>query len=167
MSEDLEVMEGASGLDRRTFIKRSAVVGGMVWAAPVLQSLSSPAFAFTPSCQDISYLAFILANVDETNRWKYESNGPCTFEAGGEIDNVCASQFPDLATEFSNTSEGSASDEPTKFTLNCDDPKQWIISPTANYKVVWALVKSGGADKCTLFSSEYAKGEAVTVYQDC
>lgn len=34
------------GIDRRTLIKRGAVVGGtLVWAAPVVQSLSAPAFA--------------------------------------------------------------------------------------------------------------------------
>lgn len=42
MSEDIEA---TGGLDRRDFIKRGAVVGGLVWAAPLVQSLGSPAFA--------------------------------------------------------------------------------------------------------------------------
>ena len=42
MSDDIET---TGGLDRRDFIKRGAVVGGLVWAAPLVQSLGSPAFA--------------------------------------------------------------------------------------------------------------------------
>lgn len=40
------------GISRRTLIKRGAVVGGtLVWAAPVVQSLSAPAFAAgSPAC---------------------------------------------------------------------------------------------------------------------
>jgi len=40
--------ENGAGLSRRDLIKRGAVVGGVVWAAPVVQSLTSPAFAGTP-----------------------------------------------------------------------------------------------------------------------
>ena len=47
MSED-KINEGVGGLDRRTMLKRSAVVGGaLVWTTPVVQSLASPAFAAT------------------------------------------------------------------------------------------------------------------------
>ncbi len=35
-----------AGMDRRTLIKRGAVVGGsLVWATPVVQSIARPAFA--------------------------------------------------------------------------------------------------------------------------
>jgi len=41
-----EEFQANLGIDRRTLIKRGAVVGGtLVWAAPVVQSLSAPAFA--------------------------------------------------------------------------------------------------------------------------
>jgi hypothetical protein len=39
---------GTSGLSRRDLIKRGAVVGGVVWAAPVVSSMASPAFASSP-----------------------------------------------------------------------------------------------------------------------
>lgn len=40
------------GISRRTLIKRGAVVGGtLVWATPVVQSLTAPAFAAgSPPC---------------------------------------------------------------------------------------------------------------------
>ena len=45
---DEKINEGAGGMDRRTVLKRSAVVGGaLVWATPVVQSIASPAFAAT------------------------------------------------------------------------------------------------------------------------
>src|SRR5436189_64048 len=35
---------------RRDFLKKGAVAGGLVWAAPVLTSVGSPAFAASPRC---------------------------------------------------------------------------------------------------------------------
>ena len=41
-----ELQPDSAGLDRRTLIKRGAVVGGtLVWATPVVQSITRPAFA--------------------------------------------------------------------------------------------------------------------------
>ena len=43
--EDSDLQENL-GIDRRTLLKRSAVVGGtLVWAAPLVQTLAKPAFA--------------------------------------------------------------------------------------------------------------------------
>lgn len=48
MSDDITTDEGTAGLDRRSLIKRSAVVGGaLVWTTPVVQSIARPAFADT------------------------------------------------------------------------------------------------------------------------
>ena len=42
-------LEGGGGFSRRDLMKRGAIVGGtVVWATPVLQSLTTPAFAGTP-----------------------------------------------------------------------------------------------------------------------
>lgn len=42
----MEEEETSQGLERRTFLKRSAIVAGAtVWATPTVQSLMSPAFA--------------------------------------------------------------------------------------------------------------------------
>ncbi len=48
-----------SGITRRTLVKRGAIVGGTVlWAAPVVQSFTSPAFGQVGTGKDLSYLAF-------------------------------------------------------------------------------------------------------------
>ena len=39
---------GNSGLSRRDLIKRGAIMGGVVWAAPAVTSMASPAFASSP-----------------------------------------------------------------------------------------------------------------------
>ena len=44
MGHDEEVPR-ESGIPRRTLIKRGAIVGGLVWATPVVQSLRTPAHA--------------------------------------------------------------------------------------------------------------------------
>ncbi len=44
MSQD-EEGRPASGVSRRTLIKRGAIVGGLVWVTPVVQSLRIPANA--------------------------------------------------------------------------------------------------------------------------
>lgn len=35
-------------LSRRDLLRRGAVVGGLIWTAPVIQSVASPAFAASP-----------------------------------------------------------------------------------------------------------------------
>jgi len=80
MSEDLELTGGASGIDRRDFIRKSAIVGGMVWAAPMVSSIGSPAFAITepgngtgdPDCEDASYVAIVVTFGGTTYRLKWE-----------------------------------------------------------------------------------------------
>lgn len=51
------------GISRRSLLKRSAVVGGTVWAVPVIQSLSAPAFAqavtYGGGRTDISFIALV------------------------------------------------------------------------------------------------------------
>jgi hypothetical protein len=162
MSEELEMTEGASGVDRRNFIKRTAVVGGMVWAAPVLQSLSSPAFAMTPCGQDISNLVFILQN--GTLAFKYEAvGGSCTLEAGGNMDQVCKNQFPTYDADFRDADTPTA-DELLLVDVDCSNPCRWVIKVLSDdYKVLWAIVKAGST--CTLFSGPYDYGKDVTVYQ--
>ena len=48
MTDQHPVDETPDGLDRRSLLKRGAVVGGaLVWTTPVVQSIASPAFAQT------------------------------------------------------------------------------------------------------------------------
>jgi hypothetical protein len=53
---------GRRGLTRRDLIKRGAVAGGVIWAAPVIESLVSPAYAFgsCPAGQTLKRLDFKL-----------------------------------------------------------------------------------------------------------
>ena len=55
MSSEEQSTDGASGFDRRTLLKRGAVVGGTaIWATPVVQSLARPAFAAgSPVCAHV------------------------------------------------------------------------------------------------------------------
>ena len=46
MSDEQETTP--TGIDRRTFMKSSAVVGGLVWAAPAMSTFGARAFAGTP-----------------------------------------------------------------------------------------------------------------------
>src|SRR6185503_7235019 len=65
MPADEDVMADASrpeggGLDRRSLIKRAAIVGGAAWTAPIIiDSLASPAAAATCTCDSgtITYTA--------------------------------------------------------------------------------------------------------------
>jgi hypothetical protein len=163
MSDELETQ--GSELARRDFLKRSAIVGGMVWAAPLIQS--APAFAAqgTPEGgQDISYLAFIIHN-EGTTKYKYEdANGSCNIEGGGNLDANCAAEYPDLDAEFRATAAGTATDG--RVTVDCSDNAVWKIIPSSSsYGVQWAIVKSGAANPCSLFMGPFPKGQTVSVYQ--
>jgi hypothetical protein len=104
LSDELEVMEDTSGLDRRTFIKRGAIVGGMVWAAPAISSLGSRAFAAdngTPrKCTEISTLAIVFTIDGVTYQAKYSLRDECE-------------------------DQGTAAP-------GCDDPNGWQFQRTSN-----------------------------------
>lgn len=40
-----------NSMSRRDLLRRGAIVGGLVWAAPVIQSLRTPAYALSPGIQ--------------------------------------------------------------------------------------------------------------------
>lgn len=72
MNSEEQSTDVPTGFDRRTLLKRGAVVGGTaIWATPVIQSLARPAFAAgSPVCV-------------HTYRFKYDVNDG----GGGEFDN--------------------------------------------------------------------------------
>lgn len=49
--------DGGGGLDRRTVIRRGAILGGaLVWTTPVVQSIAGPAFATGTPCVPMAIL---------------------------------------------------------------------------------------------------------------
>ena len=85
---DLEMDEfEGNGMTRRTLIKRSAIVGGTVlWAAPVVQSFTSPAFGQvgTPAGKDLSYIAFYYDCGEGAKGIKIEFNDDLTYSCAGQ-----------------------------------------------------------------------------------
>ena len=83
-----ELLEGPEGVSRRSMLKKSALVGGtMVWAAPVVQSITSPAFAQgTPDTnggtQDISFVAMLLDCSGSLYRIKFNDGNVANPEYG-------------------------------------------------------------------------------------
>jgi hypothetical protein len=69
----------SGGLSRRTLMKRGAVVGGaVVWATPVVQSLTTPAFAGTPTdpgCPETHEFVRLKLEVNDDGTVSV-SNGP-------------------------------------------------------------------------------------------
>jgi hypothetical protein len=72
-------MSANLGLDRRTLLRRGAIVGaGMVWTAPTVQSFARPAFAGTPVDDDvedfkgISYVGVVFTCNATTYRAKFD-----------------------------------------------------------------------------------------------
>ena len=48
MTDKTPIDQSPEGLDRRTMLKRGAIVGGaLVWTTPIVQSIAAPAFAAT------------------------------------------------------------------------------------------------------------------------
>lgn len=106
------------GMNRRDFVRRSAVVGGtVIWAAPTIQSFASPAFAQSTEITGFSYFAAVVECTDTiTNevtlyRVKYEVD-LATWEcpAGSELP-ACESMTPsgwDSATPSAPANSGCA-----------------------------------------------------------
>ena len=57
--EKQSVLKTELGVTRRDLIRRGAIVGGtLLWAAPVIQSLSPPAYAAAVSAPTVHYCCF-------------------------------------------------------------------------------------------------------------
>ncbi|HET9441892.1 MAG TPA: hypothetical protein VFO65_01145 [Acidimicrobiales bacterium] len=104
MNDELDTNQ--SGMSRRTLIKRSAIAGGLVWAAPVVTSMS-PAFgqttAGTPDTQDISFVAALITCGTTVYRVKWNTNPDGTLQSpecgtSFAVDG-CADQLPGGNTE--------------------------------------------------------------------
>ena len=108
MTEDIETGT-ASGIERRDFIKKSAIVGGLVWAAPAMSALGPRAFGQenngTPRCTAISNIAIV-----------FTANGT-TYQAKFDLDDGCA---------------GSGNATP-----NCDDPDGWGTGADGCEFITW------------------------------
>jgi hypothetical protein len=160
MTHEVESLSVASGIERRDFLRRSAIVGGMVWAAPIIQSVGSPAFAFTPptECKDISYVAFIVTNFG-SGTYKFEYNdgtGQCPASPDVGFDSApggCGDVFDALDDSYKQEWQQATQSDSVAgtVTVDCNPPLDtWCITAPDGYYVKWALVKSGqGADgKC-------------------
>ncbi|MGH2554688.1 MAG: hypothetical protein ACRDHO_03090 [Actinomycetota bacterium] len=78
-------IEQRDPVERREFLKRAAIVGtAPVWAAPVIQSLRTPAYAQSPPGHDISFVALLLQCGAERFRTKF--NNP-------SLDQECGRNF--------------------------------------------------------------------------
>ena len=144
--DEFEITGGEAGIDRRDFIRKSALVGGMVWAAPMISSIGSPAFAVTlpgnggtngPDPEgDISYVAFIVVN-QGNGRFKFDfedcpdfgtgagqvnSPGQCgsTEYTGDLIDPDTGVEFTSFGAAFAAVDAGSQSG----FEINTTCPPQ-------------------------------------------
>lgn len=66
-------MDTSLGISRRTLLRRGAVVGAaMVWTAPVVHSLATPASGAGTPLGDISFVAVLVRHGSELYRMKWE-----------------------------------------------------------------------------------------------
>lgn len=125
----LEGSFGAAGMSRRELIRRGAIVGGAVmWATPVIQSLTTPAAALslrTVNGQGISFVAFCFTCGGSTFYAKVENpgkaNSQCFDTVGGnQCEPACANPSPGGCSRFSLQVTGMSGNEVTEVavTLN-------------------------------------------------
>lgn len=147
----------STGLDRRDFLRKGVVVGGMVWATPLIQSIGSPAFALSPQPggRAISNVAFVLVSNDspaKTFRYKFDDDEGCAPDSGGPSGpgQPCVRDHADLKSQWDAAGDGHGQDVPEDVgdpldlvTVRCGQAC-WTIDPVDGYAVAWAMVKAGG-----------------------
>ena len=120
-----------SNLSRREVLRRAVIVGGAAWAAPVIQSISTPAFAqVTPGC--IAGCFWV----------KWDPTEPCV-DVGGQSSIVCPNC---LADEGLTQSPGGCPCVGSAVTMEpCGDPATgtWTLTlpPGCTFH--------GGGSKCS------------------
>ena len=176
--EELEISQGTGGLDRRSFIQKSALVGGMVWAAPLVSSFGSPAFAGTliiingktpGPCGEISNIAFVLKN--DALRYKYERENSSAVIDLGPGTEPCVSCAPGTTLVDDPVVgwgvAGNGSEDLVTVTFS-DGNKTALICPDDEYYVAWAVVFRGTGEcegpACLYFEGQVnAKGACLQV----
>ena len=148
MSDDLEVAGGIGGMDRREFIRKGAIVGGMagmVWAAPAISSIGRPAFAGTPMGDGISNFAFIVNN-DSDARFKYEA-GEESLE-GEQALMPCVGSLPQdpYIEEWCAAENGDnqATVTTQTVTIGGEAYVEYTITATPTYTLGWLIVMEAG-----------------------
>lgn len=161
------------GISRRSLLKRGAVVGGTVWAVPVIQSLSAPAFAqgvlYGGGRTDLSYIAIVYdcgsgdrgIKIDVPEGCKdADTTSGCDLLAG------CGGtgETPDCGDFFGTTPSGSCADIQS---ATVDDNGNVTIIFQPGCQIVRAAAKCGsGAGACEQTpNSPYldVNGNAMTV----
>ena len=137
-----------SGMSRRQFVTRSAVIGGMVWAAPVISTVGSRAFAaeHTPrDCVDISYLAVVIDVDGTTYQFKVQADDEC--ENFGETPKC------DEPTGWEKTLDNNLGGCDyigigEKFSVDQSDPCCWSVTVNQgeSFSLAGVAMGAGGTD---------------------
>lgn len=143
--------KGHQSVTRREVLRRAAIVGGAAWAAPVIQSISTPAFAqVTPRC--ISGCFWV----------KWDPTEPCV-DAGGQGSITC----PNCLTDEGLTQDpgGCPCIENNVTTEPCGDPATgtWTLTlpPGCTFH--------GGGSKCAsdLCQPAVDNGDGTVTFFPC
>lgn len=160
------------GISRRSLLKRGAVVGGTVWAVPVIQSLSAPAFAqgvlYGGGRTDLSYIALVYNCGDGHRAIKIDVPAGCQdadTTSGCDLLSGCTTngETPDCGDFFGTTPAGSCSDIAS---ATVDDNGNVTIVLDPGCQIVRAAAKCGsGTGACQQTPSPFIalNGNAMTV----
>lgn len=130
-----------SGVDRRTLLKRSAVVGGaLVWATPVVQSIASPAFASgSPGGQEVC-----------VNVYQFKIDGTFTSFSTGETPGCTPTGYNPKGTNFVSSTGVIPNQHGTiSVTLSADKKTATIVIPE-DCKLLDGQAKAGSPNGGTL-----------------
>lgn len=79
-------MDASLGISRRTLLRRGALVGGaMVWSAPVVYSLATPASGAGTPLGDITFVAVLLSHQSKSYRMKWDVQGTRLISTSGDF----------------------------------------------------------------------------------
>lgn len=79
-------MDASLGISRRTLLRRGAVVGAaLVWSAPVVYSLATPASGAGTPLGDISFVAALVSHESELYRMKWTVDGAHLIAESGNF----------------------------------------------------------------------------------
>jgi hypothetical protein len=84
-----------AGVSRRSVLKKAAIGGAVVWAAPAITSLSAPAFAEgSPSCQEDICSKVIIPGGTTIFLRCHSSVPGCLCKCAGDPNSTCSAPDP-------------------------------------------------------------------------
>ncbi len=172
-----------SGISRRDVIRRGAIIGGVAWSAPIVQSLTSPAFAAGSEaeegiCDRYIFVKYNLPGTDPANFTGDEGVGniTCLNALDAKFDGLVDGKVNGKPLELNQVTGSSTVGNTTTASITNEGTITGVFNPTtgcvtvtvpADCRIIAYILKLGGGPGCDVNSVVTPASPLPQTYEFC